>query len=459
MPNIYNVIASLCSQVLKTCKEDFFVRYSCIVGAEKQRIGQLVHSELGLQLEAGSAARQLKPEDLTEPFFQSLDRLSKSLLERGDYSALVGLIQFLDESLVDILAKDFKVLQSERFSVVLNTNRESTGLGLLPRCSCAWERKHRLSHSYNRLDNFLFNMLLIDNSILGDLVDMHFFLKDGMFPRFAGSKSLKIAVTPLRLEKNFRSRPYESNQVHYFNIDYAKTDMDLDNERVWQKIVAASEKESDIVVFPEMLGNPTMVEFVSRKIKEAPAELQGKIPSLMVLPSYWDGGRNAAVVLDHKGNVLCRQNKQNPFRMERGGQGYLEGIVSNKVVNILHYEGIGRIAILICKDFLTTHYMEQIMRCFKLTLIIVPSFSTGSYDFRQSFDLCAHDDCNVVWINTCAALQKGKESNFENVGYVRKRISRSDDEAQMLCRMPICKGAFKGECNHDCIYYETIQGV
>ena len=99
------------------------------------------------------------------------------------------------------------------------------------------------------------------------------------------------------------------------------------------------------------------------------------------------------------------------------------------------------------------------MRCFKLTLIIVPSFSTGSYDFRQSFDLCAHDDCNVVWINTCASMQKGKEANFENVGYVRKRISRTDDEAQMLCGMKTCERAFSGECGHDCIYYETMRGL
>ena len=83
----------------------------------------------------------------------------------------------------------------------------------------------------------------------------------------------------------------------------------------------------------------------------------------------------------------------------------------------------------------------------------------GQYDFRRSFDLCAHEDCNVVWINTCAALIKGKEANFQDIDYVRKRISRNEDEAQMLYKMAICEGAFKGECAHDCIYSETIQGV
>ena len=126
---------------------------------------------------------------------------------------------------------------------------------------------------------------------------------------------------------------------------------------------------------------------------------------------------NTVTVLDRFGNVICRQNKQYPFCLEYDRTVWMEDIRTNMVVNIIHYEGIGRIAILICKDFLTTRYMEQLMRCFKLTLIIVPSFSTGSYDFCQSFDVCAHDDCNVIWINTCAAMEKGKEANFKNIGY------------------------------------------
>lgn len=83
----------------------------------------------------------------------------------------------------------------------------------------------------------------------------------------------------------------------------------------------------------------------------------------------------------------------------------------------------------------------------------------GSYDFRQSFDVCAHDDCNVIWINTCAAMAKGKEANFKSIGYVRKRIGRNDDDSQKLCEMPTCEAAFTGKCNRDCIYFETIRGV
>ena len=51
--------------------------------------------------------------------------------------------------------------EQESFSIVLNTNRESVGVGILPRCSCIWERKHRLVHRYNNLESFLYNILLI----------------------------------------------------------------------------------------------------------------------------------------------------------------------------------------------------------------------------------------------------------------------------------------------------------
>ena len=252
---------------------------------------------------------------------------------------------------------------------------------------------------------------------------------------------------------------YEKDKVQYFKISYNKKDYEEDNELIWDKITQAGKNESDIIVFPEMLGNPEMVDYIGKKIKALSGEEQKKLPSMIILPSFWERKRNTVTIMNQHGEVICKQCKQNPFRIEYKDSAFLEGIIPSLGINIFHCEGIGRIAILICKDFLTTKYMEQLMRCFKLTLSIVPSFSTGSYDFRQSFDLCAHDDCNVVWINTCASMVKGKEANFENIGYVRKRISRNDDESQMLCGMKTCEKAFTGECDHSCIYYETMQGV
>ena len=465
MQNIYDNVADLCSFVIRSCTEDFFVKYSCISPAERDRAAALVQAEVGELFQETPLGpsrykiRQIESQDLTEDFFARLENLSERLKSEKDFFCVAGLIQILDESLETMLVAKIKEFEEDDFSVVLNGNRETTGIGLLPRCSCVWERTHRMSHSYNRMDNFLFNMLLMENTILGELIDKHIFLKRNLFTEFAKTRRLKIAATPLRLEKQFEAVPYDHENIQYFKIRYTESDFSKSNELIWKKITTAADNRADIVVFPEMLGNPEMVDYVSGKLKALSAEETKNIPSLIILPSFWENNHNSVTILDKFGNVICKQGKQNPFRSEREGSGRLEGIFANLVINIFHFQGIGRLAILICKDFLTTKYLEQLMRCFKLTLIVVPSFSTGSYDFRRSFDLCAHDDCNVVWINTCAAIRKGKEANFESVGYVRKRVSRNDDESQMLSKMTICDGAFEGKCNHDCLFYETIQGV
>ena len=453
---LYNFIAQLCSEVINSCPEEFFVNYSCISLDEKAEL----YSKIKNQVPA--LERQLNDQDFDDAFFNKLDDVVHSFTMpdgQKDFYGIVALIQLLDDGLHTILISQIKDFQEDDFVVVLNSNRETTGIGLLPRCSCAWERKHRLSHSYNRLDNFLFNFLLLENKILGELIDKHFFLKKDLFSDFETKRYLTIAATPLTQQREFGVATSINERIQVFDITYEKKDYTQDNELVWKKIELSAKNKSDIILFPEMLGNPTLEEYISTKLKDLSDSERTNYPSMIILPSFWNKGKNSVSILDRHGNVLCRQLKQNPFRIEANGQGYLENIKSSNVVNIFHFEGIGRIAILICKDFLTTKYMEQLMRCFKLTLIIVPSFSTGSYDFLRSFDLCAHDDCNVIWINTCAAMEKGKESNFENIGYIRKRISRTDDEAQMLCKMPACQNAFEHKCQKDCIFIEKINAI
>ncbi len=467
MAYIYNIMAELCSIVIRSCPdESIFVKYGCLSLNRKkemlwdisQNISQLFETAADSE-DQMPVVRQLKENDLNDSFYSELEGYISALQSREDHFAMIALTQVIDEALKTLLLEKIRTYQTDDFSVVLNTNRETTGIGLLPRCSCVWERKHRLSHSYNRLDNFLFHFLLMENSILGELIDKHIFLKNDIFPGFSVNKQLKIAASPVRAEKHFSYEYYTKKDIQYFSIRYDKTKTEKDNEDIWEKLLKSGENQCDIMIFPEVLSNCETTDYIRQRLISLSDEDQNKIPSLIILPSVLENNMNTVTVLDRFGNVLCRQSKQYPFCLKHNGTVWLEDIKTNMVINILHYEGIGRIAILVCKDFLTTKYMEQLMRCFKLTLIIVPSFSTGSYDFCQSFDVCAHDDCNVIWINTCAAMEKGKEANFKNIGYVRKRIGRNDDDSQKLCEMPVCDGAFTGNCREDCLFFETIRGV
>ncbi len=448
--------------IIHSCPDDsLFAEYSCLTLDRRNEMLRDISENIGPLFDPGQllSIRQLKKEDLNDRLYSLLDEYISALQNKGELFTMIALAQVLDEALKTLLLEKIGEYQSDEFSVVLNTNRETTGIGLLPRCSCVWERRNRLFHSYNRLDNFLFHFLMIENSILGELIDKHIFLPEELFPDFSADRQLKIAATPLRRERHYIEEEYTNNDIQYLRISYDREKSAEDNEEIWKKIITAAENNCDMIVFPEILGNSETPDNISKRLRAMSSGEQKKMPSLIILPSVWENNMNTVTVLDRSGNVVCCQSKQKPYLKEHDGGVFLESIKTNMVVNILHYEGIGRIGILICKDFIATKYMEQLMRCFKLTLIIVPSNSTGSYDFRQSFDLCAHDDCNVIWINTCAAMKKGKESNFRNIGYVRKRIGRYDDDSQKLCEMPVCDGAFGGNCSGDCIYFETIRGV
>lgn len=134
----------------------------------------------------------------------------------------------------------------------------------------------------------------------------------------------------------------------------------------------------------------------------------------------------------------------------------LENIEANHMIHIIHCEGIGRIAIMVCKDFLTLEYLRTMIQVFKLTLILVPSFSTGSYDFVTTEQECMNNDCSIVWINSCAAYVKGKEENFKKIGSYYKSGRKIRSEKKGEHAKEICNGAFAGVCTGDCMYYDNF---
>lgn len=460
MTELYNIVAELCSYVINSCDDRVFLEFSCVSMNERKRYFGLIKKYCPMFFNEDGTVRIAARRDFTKQFYVSVCELIDEFKRESDFFGVIFLLQIIDESLEEILQGEIAALQKENFSYILNMNRESTGIGLLPRCTCGWERKRRLSDYYNRIDNCLYNFLLMENKILGELIDKHYYLKKGFFKHFDDTGKLKVATTALWKKANFEHCYNTVNRVATFEIKYYEhNDVDGENTLIWEKITAAGRQNADIIVFPEILGNAMTRDFVGEKLNGLSDEERESIPSLIVLPSYWHNRKNVVTVMDKFGNVIFEQNKQNQFLETHNGVNYLENVVASNVVNIIHYEGIGRIAVLICKDFLVTKYMEQLMRCFKLSLILVPSYSSGSYDFLHTLDICARDDCNVVWINTCSAAIPGKEKNFENVGYVRKRISQNDDEAEKLSKMKSCKGFKSGSCNKDCLFVETMGRV
>lgn len=457
---LYDLFADLCAFIIRTKPHNYLVRYSCVSSEEQARINKLILASTTLSKDKKGAFKPISNSDITDKFIDNLLTFSKRIKTNADLNLAMRFLQALDESMSEIMQEEIAHLQQMEHTSALNRNSEYTGIELLPRCGCVWARKSRQSYSYRRLDNYLNHIMVIEKSSINENIDDHVFLPKGFFKDFDATKILKVAACPLTNKSNFDTKLHTKNDMQVFSLDYHAASMAKHNTLVWNKILTAGREGAEIIVFPEMLGNSTMVSFIQESLRSLSDEEYNDIPAMIILPSFFDNGENYCVVLDKYGNEIGRQYKQNPYIMKNKHGEFMEDILgsSNQIV-IFHYEGIGRFAILICKDFLTTRYMERIMRGFMLTMIIVPAYSTGSYDFKMSFDLCAHDYCNVVWINSCAAMVPGKESNFEYIGYVRKRIGRHDDESKALYRMPPCDKLMSGKCDQKCIYFDDFGAV
>ncbi|ETP71862.1 hypothetical protein UYO_2178 [Lachnospiraceae bacterium JC7] len=451
---IYNLIAELCSFLVRNVGKDYLILYKSISEKECERTDKYIQKYTDLSLsEKGMYFPVFEP-DFDHEYVKKLYSFKDKLYSEHDRNSIIRFIQALDEAVSVLLYDEREILEENPISSEINTNREETGISLFPKMRCVWSRKNRHSFSYERIDSYLKYLLVVED--IPNIEAEHIFIKKGSLPKFDKTKKLNVAASPLSAKSNFDVKYHNTDNYQTFDIKYIDSRMKRDNDLVWNKIREAGENGSEVMVFPEMLGNPTMETFIHEKLSSLDSEERKLIPSLIVLPSCSLAGLNYSPVLDRNGNVLTRQCKQNPFFLKTKQGNHREYLKKNNKITIFHYPGIGRFAVMICKDFLTNEYMERIMRGFMLTMIIAPAYSTGSYDFKLSLDLCAHDDCNVIWINTCAALIPGKESNFENIGYIRKRIGRNQSEEESTYRMKACRKLLMGGCDHNCIYYDSF---
>ena len=454
--SLYNIIAELCSY-LESVGKNHFIFYKSLSDKELRRIDDRIVNDTYLSLSEKGKYLPIFEPDLSPEYIDKLHSFKEKIFAENDKNAVIRFLQALDETVSVLLYDEREILEGNKVSSEINTNRESTGIALFPKMNCVWSRKNRQTFSYKRIDSYLRYLLVVQD--IPGIEAEHVFIKKGSFPIFDKTKKLNVAASPISAKTNFDLNYHGLGDYLVFDVKYNESRIKSDNALVWKKIKEAGEHGSELIVFPEMLGNPVMETFIRDKLSTLNDEQLKHIPALIVLPSCSVEGLNYSPVLDRYGHELTRQCKHNPFFHKLKQGEYREYLRPNNKITIFHYEGLGRFAVMICKDFLTNEYMERIMRAFMLTMIISPAYSTGSHDFKLSLDLCAHDDCNVIWVNTCAALIPGKEDNFENIGYIRKRINRYRSEEESTYRMKSCRKLRMGGCDHNCIYYDSFGAI
>ena len=199
MRDLYNLIAEIISYLLKNTNPDFYRRYKSRTKkkADEEREFLLQKIPALFDRETKGTAEIVKPEDL----LPDLKRVYEQCQGENNQGTLLDLVEKLDAALQNQLRREFESRQGEHTEECLNSNWNTYKVGLLPRCGCRWERKHRGSQHRDRIDNFLHNFLLIDYGNWAEWRIEHHFLSASLFARAEGEGKLRVAFSPFKKEE------------------------------------------------------------------------------------------------------------------------------------------------------------------------------------------------------------------------------------------------------------------
>ena len=181
------------------------------------------------------------------------------------------------------------------------------------------------------------------------------------------------------------------------------------NEAMLNIIIESDKNGQNIIVFPEMSMNDDTLTYMKKNL------LYHKLNNikLIFLGSHWSSNSNTAYVLSKEGTELLTYSKKQPFEYfdKDTNSTYREGIKSTqKTIDYIDIEGIGRISYVICRDFtdVTIDYIcVDIMQSF---LSVISAFSPKVDIMEEQAVATAASKYRItILCNACSSL---KQSGF-----------------------------------------------
>lgn len=454
----YNIAAHMIREILEKTDDKFFERYSALNRETRETINDCLEQEFPELFLDKQPVEILAGSRYDDKFFQRLKKFSASRGSEQELQCMVCLLSKLDIG----LSKRIENFSTSKEIQALNSNVEEVCVQLLPRCICSWEHKSRGSSYVNCLSNYLKYFFYIDLNEVNGYQIFHLFLEPDTFAAAKERKFLQVGISPLTNQGRLRWYPEERDGIQYFSVDGVDNE-EIAAENLLSILEEARQEQVDILCFPEMLGSRHIYGRAAGRLSQF-LEDDRLYPSLTVLPTIWEKHHNRAVVLNEIGDEVIQQEKQHGFLFpdEKSGEKYLEDIQPEKQIHLIHCQGVGRMAILICKDALMIRYLQMLLNVLKVTLLLIPSFSTGNHDFQEVIECCRSADCAAFWINTCSVQQLAPEAGdkLELIGFalitgkycqpIRNGIHHCKRSRQR------CLGSDNGDCSR-CLYIHRLQ--
>ena len=452
------------ASVIQKIKRHGFCNEMDLASVVEDTTGQYyfrLRESLPILFEENGQIHNLRLSEMDDSFFSSL----KKVISEDDIYLLHLLVYCMDRAIIQCY-NTLETFEEEYEEIEgLNDNWKETGISILKRVSCAWQVRNIGSCEESLFCNFYYIEMQEDIKISNHVLQRSSVLK-------SGKSNLRVAISPLTKEEVVVfSEPYERVNIHtkqkqhYFRVETIKNTEWLEQEII-RNMEYSGTHDVDILFFPEMLGSQEMLNNVLDFFQQ---NRDKKVPPLVVFPSIWEkteddrNNTNVSCLLLDGRQIMFRQNKRICFYYkDKDGIKVFEDINRDPnvpdILNILHVDGIGRICIIICYDYLHNENREMIRKLIKPTLICCPSFSTGSFNFQILQESGYYAGCNSIWCNTCSAANAaGSDKNFEIVGGIGTLSKNCDQmdaetfkkvfEGRKMCKKEICS---------QCVYYSDI---
>lgn len=309
------------------------------------------------------------------------------------------------------------------YITALNQNAEETGCRIIPRVPTihdstapaeeggpAGPEKHWGSEWDVGINQELKNTYYTE---AGDLFvrGEPFQVRHVFFPDLSmeGKASLRVGLSPVLCDEPLNPHYYEENVGGLNRKRFSVLGLTEENRvrsRIEASLYEAGKNDVDVMLFPEMLGNRSMLtpENGYSAVLEAAAarmsEDQLAVPRLILAPTWWHDNKNELYVFNNRRQPLLRQEKQYPFSLGKHKEDLRE---PDRTVVVLHIPYLGRMAFPICKDFLIEDYTDMLVKKLRVTFLFCPSYSPSSAQFELGLPAHRPYGCCVIWLNCCSA--------------------------------------------------------
>lgn len=453
---IFDYIALACREILNNTDDRFFEEYQAISSSYINQLKREMSQQVPSYFKDG-AYRMLDKNDLyhTGDFLGDFSAMLTSALAEKNYDKALFFIQNICSGFARYITNLTYIPDDYRSFDYLNTNSSETKIIVLPKFRADWQHSNMWKTFDYGLNNYLQNIYIIDiASISGKYKIKNYILSYGLFQEALNNGKLLIGVSPITCKSCINPENIETREVDgkgYFSLKELSNKNELQNnlKSIYQK---AQKNGINILVFPEMLGIEGQEQVIEDIVKES-GELN---PQITVLPSIWKNRENCSQILIGAANdpVLQRKSFRFPYQNEKGDT-FLEDLrLDGEIdIHIFHADKIGRIVVAICKDLLMKKHLDFLIEELKASVILVPSFSTGDYPFEMiSYEGFPYD-CNIVWINSCAAehLLNSSGKTLDNIGL----FYRPSRDGTQDCIRKFKKEGCTGQCS-ECFFTMEI---